>query len=112
VSKRDFVTYISHEIRAPLNIVSLGMEMVTKDLTSLQQTVLPSLKPHIETLHDIGSSCSTATTILNELLLVHKIEGGNLSLNRELVNVADFITSVAKPFDVLVSAPCRQFCRC
>lgn len=95
--KRDFVSYISHEIRTPLNIVLLGLEMLKAELLPL--TPSQSILDNVE---DTFSSCETAISILNQLLQVNKIEGGNLSLDRKVLPAADFISQTLRPFRIQV----------
>eukprot|EP00602_Paraphysomonas_sp_CaronLab_P008571 CAMPEP_0185035458 /NCGR_PEP_ID=MMETSP1103-20130426/26856_1 /TAXON_ID=36769 /ORGANISM="Paraphysomonas bandaiensis, Strain Caron Lab Isolate" /LENGTH=477 /DNA_ID=CAMNT_0027572543 /DNA_START=896 /DNA_END=2329 /DNA_ORIENTATION=+ len=94
-SKRDYVSYISHEIRTPLNSVYMGIQLLSKewgrDFKSVDVGAI---------LGDIDDSCKVAIDILNELLLVNKLETGNIELEKELIVAVDLIKNVTAPFSV------------
>ena len=56
----------------------------------------------LDIVEDTFSSCETAISILNQLLQVNKIEGGNLSLDRKVLAAADFISQTLRPFRIQV----------
>ena len=98
-SKRDFVSYISHELRTPLNTVYMGIQL-------LSTRTAPSTKERKTEVHDIvkdiESSCCIAINILSDLLVVNKIEGGNMQLDRKDVSIRDLLSTVIDPFGIQV----------
>jgi signal transduction histidine kinase len=57
-------------------------------------------------LKDISESCSTAIEILNDLLLIDKIEDGNLNLGMNLINAKELIGTCIQNFNVQVIYKC------
>ena len=73
--KREFVRYVSHEIRSPLNVVHAGLELLRADLAAAG--VLPSF---VGLLQDIYFASSAAIEILNEMLQYEHIDSGTFKL--------------------------------
>jgi signal transduction histidine kinase len=69
----------------------------TRARTDTSETSVQSI------LKDISESCSTAIEILNDLLLIDKIEEGNLNLDMNLINAKELIGPCIQNFDVQVS---------
>jgi signal transduction histidine kinase/CheY-like chemotaxis protein len=98
INKKSFVRYVSHEIRTPLNTVYLGIQLLSKELTKMNFThevtqgsnrisepMLPTavLTRLQDIVNDISESCFVSIDILNDLLLIDKIEEGNLNLDMQ-----------------------------
>ena len=99
--RQAFIRYISHEIRTPLNTVFLGLEFVTSALKRFPNRVWDdSIRPVVDTVEDIYSSCEIAMSILNDLLTFDKLDGGKMALELDFVNCCKFINLVSKPFNV------------
>ena len=73
--KREFVRYISHEIRSPLNVVHAGLELLRADLEAAG--VIQSVS---DLLQDIYFASNTAIEILNEMLQYEHIDSGTFKL--------------------------------
>ena len=93
--KRMFVSYISHEVRTPLNTVIMGLQVLADDLESADQDTLTSLQ-------DVRTSCDIAVNVLNELLMFDKLEGGTLMLEKTKANAMELITKTITPFQIQV----------
>eukprot|EP00602_Paraphysomonas_sp_CaronLab_P002340 CAMPEP_0185032018 /NCGR_PEP_ID=MMETSP1103-20130426/19833_1 /TAXON_ID=36769 /ORGANISM="Paraphysomonas bandaiensis, Strain Caron Lab Isolate" /LENGTH=497 /DNA_ID=CAMNT_0027567751 /DNA_START=722 /DNA_END=2215 /DNA_ORIENTATION=+ len=96
-SKRNFVSYISHELRTPLNIVYMGIQLLAANLKDFKGF---DTDDTLDIVKDVEGSCRVAIDILDDFLMVNKIEGNNLALERELVPVMDLLHSVVNPFDI------------
>ena len=85
--RKMFMRYISHEMRTPLNTVSMGLNVLMKQF----QNVFHLATDHLcyLTAKDIQGSCNVAIEILNDMLLYDKIESGLLAL--ELVNFSPWL---------------------
>eukprot|EP00602_Paraphysomonas_sp_CaronLab_P011252 CAMPEP_0185043538 /NCGR_PEP_ID=MMETSP1103-20130426/42955_1 /TAXON_ID=36769 /ORGANISM="Paraphysomonas bandaiensis, Strain Caron Lab Isolate" /LENGTH=535 /DNA_ID=CAMNT_0027583717 /DNA_START=776 /DNA_END=2383 /DNA_ORIENTATION=+ len=94
-TKRDFMSYMSHEIRTPLNTVYMGVQLLAKECagSTFNSDVMGIIK-------DIDSSCQVAISILNEFLMANKIESGNLTLDFDVVEVTELLSSATVPFNV------------
>ena len=73
--KREFVRYVSHEIRSPLNVVHAGLELLRADLEAAG--VIQSVS---DLLQDIYFASNTAIEILNEMLQYEHIDSGTFKL--------------------------------
>ena len=73
--KREFVRYISHEIRSPLNVVHAGLELLRFDLEAAG--VIHAVN---NLLQDIFVASNTAIEILNEMLQYEHIDSGTFKL--------------------------------
>eukprot|EP01041_Mallomonas_annulata_P003416 gene3416-6779_t len=85
--KRSFIRFISHEVRTPLNVMKLGLDIVKSEMEDHQCS-----HESLDCLNDVRSSCNQAVYILNELLNFQKIEAGILSLDRLLLSAWDVLT--------------------
>ena len=74
--KREFVRYVSHEIRSPLNVVHAGLELLRADLVATG--ALPST---LSLLQDIYLSSGAAIEILNDMLQYEHIDSGTFKLD-------------------------------
>ena len=114
INKKSFVRYVSHEIRTPLNTVYLGIQLLTTELKKLSSRsshdddydttnlLLESavVKKLQDIVNDIGESCFVSIDILNDLLLIDKIEEGNLNLDIQPKNARDLFKPCIHNFDV------------
>eukprot|EP01036_Dinobryon_divergens_P034723 gene34723-biopygen27455 len=92
--KQIFVRYVSHEIRSPLNVVHVGLEMLVALINRADPT-----SPFISIDRDTADfiiqmffSSESAINILNDLLQYENIEAGNFRLScaaLSLVNVLE-----------------------
>jgi signal transduction histidine kinase len=128
IRKRIFVRYVSHEVRTPLNAISVGLELVTATLNSIEKSLHPSHPSQISNpmnanmnllrndseetsqiisslqslISDISLSCSSSIDILDDLLLFDNIENGEISLRKQCVPIIPCIERWAKPFRLQV----------
>lgn len=76
--KRTFVRYVSHEVRSPLGVLLVGLDLLVKDLDS--QTVTESFA---SLLIDMHASSQGAMDLLNDLLNYESIDAGTFSLEKQ-----------------------------
>lgn len=86
---------MSHEIRTPLNAIFMGIQLLGKEY----RNELSAMNDCSIILGDIEDSCRVAINILNEFLLVHKIEAGTLTVEKKLIPAIDLIEGVAVSFE-------------
>jgi PAS domain S-box-containing protein len=81
-AKSEFLANMSHELRTPLNAI-IGFSEIIKGeaLGPIEQ------KAYVEYASDIYSSGSHLLTVINEILGISKIEGGQRNLNESVVNL-------------------------
>lgn len=91
--KKSFVRYISNEIRTPLNVAFIGLQLLSGNMNyDMSQ----------EVVGDSTQACSSAIGILNDLLLYDKVEDGKMTLDREDVYVRSFIVNCISKFQTQV----------
>jgi signal transduction histidine kinase len=111
--KRRFVRFISHEIRTPLNTVSMGLDLLEKDIRShiakakVEEPEQTHVQPTTTDLgfwyqitQDIKDNTLTAVSILNDLLNYDKIESGTLQLEVGTVDIIALATETVRKFNV------------
>ena len=93
--KRNFVNYISHEMRTPLNTVFMGIKLLQDDFILNNES-----QERLDVVSDIKASCDITLSTLNELLTFDKLESGMLKLELNHIPIWDFLVNTVKPFDV------------
>jgi len=73
--KRNFVRYISHELRSPLNVAYAGLEYVRQVL--VDQSCRPEV---LELIDEVFVANECAIAILDNLLNYESIDAGQFSL--------------------------------
>jgi two-component system, sensor histidine kinase len=102
--KRQYVRFISHELRTPMNVVQMGFQVlyteITKSLPNNTSAVSSSasirlqhekLLDWIDVINDILVSSQSAIAVLNDLVDYDKIDTASLSLQVEPLPVWDFV---------------------
>lgn len=101
-SKKSYVRYISHELRTPIAVALMGVNIAKLDLQKAYN--IPNDAPVTQTLMDVEVACSSAVDILNDMLSFDKLESGALVLHKKNIKVVTFITECVKLFSI----QCRQ----
>lgn len=91
-SKSQFIRITSHELRTPLSIILTNTEIIELLLGRLDTS---TLKVDPKTIvAKVVKEVKFMTQILNELMMISRIESGNIQYTPELVNVKQFITGI------------------
>ena len=96
--KREFVRYVSHEIRSPLNVVHAGLELLQADLI-----VAGALSSTRSLLKDIYFASSAAIDILNDMLQYEHIDSGTFKLDCTVVSILQAFAGRMDGFRFLLS---------
>lgn len=91
--KQQFLANMSHEMRTPMNGIIGMIEFLQK--TSLNET-------QIEYTNTIKNSSETLLNLLNDILLLSKIEAGKLELHNSAFNIHHVIQNIKSLFSALV----------
>ena len=67
-TRRAFVRYISHEVRTPLNIISLGLDLLEDELKEDDSNELNA--DYVASVQQVQDSCRVAVGIMNDLIQV------------------------------------------
>ena len=84
-TRRQFVAWIFHEIRNPLNAMFGAIQMLGTTAKAKKEKEWVSMAE---------MSAEMVSNVLNDVLCLSKIEEGNLELHKELFTLADAVQSV------------------
>ncbi len=87
--KKDFVVNVSHELRTPLTAIKGFVETLDEEIDTKHKHYLDILKKHTDRL----------INIVQDLLLLSKIEEKNVELNIEQVNLKSLIGDILVLFE-------------
>ena len=90
-SRRNFLKYLFHEVRSPLNSLSIGIEILERSAPTLGEEANESLQMMR------GASEFMAST-LNDVLSMQKIEEGKMELEMHPFALTDAVTKVFSTF--------------
>lgn len=82
--KTNFVNLVSHEFRTPLGIIYSSADIL--------ESYFDRLKPaqRADHLHDIRHAARQMTTLMEEVLLLGKVESGNMNCRQETFDLVAF----------------------
>jgi len=131
-AKRNFVRFVSHEVRTPLNTVSMGLALIHQDLSRRQTkddsdddktmedgdeetvgllkapkggTVLTEeeLRKLSSLTSDVSDNAEIAVGVLNDLLNIDKIQMGAFRLEMGTMPIWDIIESTTQEFQMMAA---------
>ena len=82
--KTNFTSLVSHEFRTPLGVIVSSADIL--------EAYADRLRPEQRTghLHDIRYAAQQMTALMEEVLLLGKVDSGKMECRREALDVADF----------------------
>jgi signal transduction histidine kinase len=93
--KQAFIRYISHEIRTPVNIINIGIELIEKDVLANRIN-----KDTIINVKDTRATVKNVLRILNDLLAFEKLASSEMQLDLKSVPLVDFVKNLISPFNI------------
>ncbi|MCK4473724.1 HAMP domain-containing histidine kinase [Candidatus Parcubacteria bacterium] len=93
--KSEFVGIVSHQLRAPLTNLKYIMEFLISDKT---------IKKQSEYFKIIQENNERMNELINDLLIVSRIEQGKIFVNKEKVNIKDLIEKLISRFKTFTNA--------
>jgi signal transduction histidine kinase/ActR/RegA family two-component response regulator len=121
-AKRNFMRWVSHEVRTPLNSVCMGLDVVQKEIAtsmgyaSVRQMKEASVRENshsevtllrsdtaewVELTSDVLANAQNAVEVLSDLLNFDKIEAGTLSLELDEVPIWRLIEKTVQTFGLV-----------
>jgi len=119
-AKRQFVRFVSHEVRTPLNSVSMGLTLMKEELaqslgynsandmlespeiktkpTKLDKQSEENGKEWFHLAHEVHTSAQSSVDVLNDLLNYDKIENGQLALELSVVPIWNLLNKTIGEF--------------
>ena len=97
--KRNFIRFISHEVRTPLNVALMGVEY----LEGCSEYVQKAFKEkYMTTLSELKDSCKSSVDILNDVLNFDKLSNGAMILNLTRIKAITMIETAVRAFNTMV----------
>ncbi len=87
--QKAFIANASHELRAPLTLVRAGAEVAMRHTP-------PGNIEQKETLQDVLDECDHMGRLVEDLLLISRLDAGRLELQTEPVDLAELMTDVQR----------------
>lgn len=124
-AKRQFVRFVSHEVRTPLNSVSMGLTLMKeemaqqlgyksadamldspekKDKSKLDAVAEEAGKEWFDLAHEVHVSAQSSVDVLNDLLNYDKIENGQLALELKEVPIWNLVDRTVGEFKLPMSS--------
>lgn len=113
-TKKCIARHVYHEMRTPLNIVVIGLELLSNalfsnpssteineesgEVTQHNQNIGEEDAELVEIMDNVMLSCATTVEILNDMLVFEKLEMGSYTLNLNYYNVIQFVKQTLKSF--------------
>ena len=91
-SRRAFLRYVFHEVRVPLNSISLGVQILRSSFAESSQ--------EMEILIMVNEAVTFMGHTLNDTLAIQKLQEGALTLNFTPFSVKDHLLIVIASYDV------------
>lgn len=86
-SRNEFVAHISHELKTPLNVLSMYSESLLGEDGRDESF-------RIEAVNIIHDETLRLSTLINDLLNLSKIEMGNIAINKHRTKLHDLLTDI------------------
>lgn len=96
-SRQQFVSNVSHELKTPLSSVKVLSESIL-----LQEDVPKEM--YVEFLHDINSEVDRMTAIINDLLILVKLDQKEVPLNFQEIDLNEMMAGIVKRLQPLADA--------
>lgn len=90
--REEYIGIASHEMKNPITTLALYSELLAKGLQ------LESDKKNLHMLRDMQTQTARLTRLVEDLLVVSKLESGTLELRKEVFNPSALVTMVIRDF--------------
>ncbi len=91
-SKKEFVVNVSHELKTPITVLKATLETIREE----------ELNPHVRRLVEKAlSRVEEMSQLINDLLIIAKLESGEESLNKESLNLKELVDALLKDWEEL-----------
>eukprot|EP00667_Euglena_gracilis_P001110 EG_transcript_1110 len=102
--RRQFMNYIFHEVRQPFSVLMLGLQHVAASCQSVleqlassgNQHLVPAVDGILDTAKELTEASESMHRILNDFLMMEKLQEGKLAVESAFHDVQDIITSARK----------------
>lgn len=91
-SRRAFLRYVFHEVRVPLNSISLGVQILRSSFMEGS--------PEMDTMNMVNEAIVFMGNTLNDTLAIQKLQEGALKLNFSPFSVKEHIFTVISSYEI------------
>lgn len=88
-ARNQFVRYVFHEVRVPLNSLTMGLHLLKTQGPQMKEEVSNTMEVMSEAIHNMGET-------LNDVLSIQKIEEGKLALSYDMLEVSALTKNMHK----------------
>lgn len=92
---KTFVSYIAHEVRSPLSTAVLALDCLTEVHSKCTCACAAEAD---ELTEDCRFSCDAAVHVLNDILLVDKLENKMVTLELSTIGAKEFLLDNVRPY--------------
>ena len=103
--KREFVRYVSHEIRSPLNVAHAGLEILKAELE-----LIGASAAILNLLDDIFSASNAAIEILNDMLHYEHLDSGTFKLELAVTPLLNVFAGRLEAYKYMASKKSINLC--
>jgi signal transduction histidine kinase len=100
LSKQQFAASVSHELRAPLNLIIGFSELILNEPSNYQMEISPKL---LAVMHVINNHAQHLLKLVNDILDLSQMEVNYAALMRQPIQLEDVIRSAAQDYQYLFS---------
>jgi len=89
--QRELTAFIVHDLKNPLTVVNMGLELARGDI--------PSSQPELaDTINEAAEAAARLRTMIEDLLTISRMEEATFPLQREQLSVTKLLRSVIQSF--------------
>ncbi len=96
--KTEFVNIVSHQLRSPLSNLQWGLEVL------LSEKMLPKDERQTEYLHILKENSDRMQELVNDLLVVSRIQEGSLLVEKKTFSFAELLNTILAEFNPWIRA--------
>ena len=102
IKQMEFVQNVSHELRTPLTIIQAKQELLLQDP---EAKIIDKSKDIVDSLNET----KRLTRLVKDLLLLSRADANTITLQKENVNIDEFIQEIVSPYKEVAETQSKEF---